>query len=346
MVGNANSDHWHGQHTRHLFDVARADLGSLFEATGEEIVATSGATESIDLAILGSASALLARGKTHVVTTRIEHGAMHGAATRLRTLGFEVDYVDCDADGVVAAQDVLAAMGSQTGLLSVMHVNNETGAIQPVEEIAEGLAGKDVLFHVDAAQSFGKLQDALKHPRIDLVSFSGHKVHAPRGIGGLLVRARAAGFLSPRLGGTSNVDRRRPGTPCAALLSALALAGKLAVAESASRRVAWAAYQEQAVRAFRSIRATFNTSLERALPNVLSLRIDGVDAESARMVLQELVSVSNGSACHAGGTPSHVLRAMGLSPAAIQSTMRWSWCHLSEEAPWDEIVRQLRKLRA
>lgn len=341
--GNANSRvHTHGRCAHLAAEEARAHIAALFGATAAELVPTSGATESIDLALLGTLGACSPAERPHLVTTAIEHAATLASAERLARRGVEVAVVGCSTDGIVDADELLGAVRDDTRLVSVIHVNNETGAIQPIGAIADGLEDHDAVLHVDAAQGFGKLQAPLRHPRIDLISLSGHKLHAPVGIGGLLVRERVADRVVARRAGGPSLDPRRPGTPTTALLVAMATAASLAVEEADTRWRAWEAYRAEAASALQRLGARVNTPLDQAIPNVLSVELPGHDAEVVMMQLGDLVSISNGSACHSGGTPSHVLRAMGRSPRQIQSTLRWSWCHLTPPAPRAQIVERLQ----
>ncbi len=342
-VGNANSrTHVHGREANAAYQVALADVAALFDAAPHEVIPTSGATEAIDLAVLGSAPKSKRDGLTHVVTTAIEHGATLASIKALEAQGFAVSTVGCSRDGVVDAKAVVDSVRPSTAMVSVIHVNNETGAVQPVAEIAELLRDSDVIFHVDAAQSFGKLQTPLRHPRIDMVSFSGHKIHAPVGIGGLLVRDRVSSRISPRMCGASGFGLRRPGTPANALWIALATAARLAVDEAPSRIEAWLQHRGDAVETFERLGGRIQTPLQLGLPNVINVEFPGRDSEVVMATLETLVSISNGSACSRGSTPSHVLAAMGRSPREIQSATRWSWSHLTPSVPWQEIEDRLR----
>jgi cysteine desulfurase len=189
--GNAGSrSHAYGQRARRAVEWARDRVAAVVDAQRGDVVFTSGATESNNLAILGLANHGLATGRRHIVTTAIEHHAVLEPTAELERRGFQVDRIDPDASGAVNADALLQVVRDDTLLVSVMHVNNETGVIQPIDEIATGLQGRDALFHVDAAQGFGKDIGPLRHRRIDLISVSGHKIHAPKGVGALIARKR------------------------------------------------------------------------------------------------------------------------------------------------------------
>jgi cysteine desulfurase len=187
--GNAGSrTHQFGADAKTAVQKARAEIAAVVDARPDEVVFTSGATEANNLAILGLRSHGLKSGRRHIVTTKIEHKAVLEPLDALAQEGFGVSRVAPGENGRVSAEAVLAAVRDDTLLVSVMHANNETGALQPVADIAAGLERSDAYFHVDAAQSFGKELDALRHPRIQMISASGHKIYGPKGVGALIVR--------------------------------------------------------------------------------------------------------------------------------------------------------------
>src|SRR5262245_30010289 len=189
--GNAGSrTHDHGARARSAVERARVQVASVVGASRSEVIFTSGATESNNLAILGLASHGIATGVRHIVSTAIEHHAVLAPLGELERRGFQVEYIPPDANGIVDSRAVLDAVRPDTLVVSVMHVNNETGAIQPIEEIAAGLRDSSAFLHVDAAQSYGKEIPSLRNPRIDFISVSGHKIHGPKGIGALVARRR------------------------------------------------------------------------------------------------------------------------------------------------------------
>lgn len=184
-IGNADSrTHDYGEDARSLVEAARGHVSTLFGVKKDEVFFTSGATESNNLAVLGLKEYGLKSGHRHMVTTAIEHKAVLGAMKHLESEGFEIDVVSPHSDGAVSAADILSKVRDDTLLVSVMHVNNETGVIQPVDEIGAVLAEKEILFHIDATQSAGKLVAEVQRLQYNLMSFSGHKLHAPQGIGG------------------------------------------------------------------------------------------------------------------------------------------------------------------
>ena len=223
-VGNPHADHGHGRGQRERLEAARHEVAAAFGRAAPQVTFTSGATESIDLAHGGLHDHLTRLERRHIVTTAVEHRAVAAAVEALRQRGFEVTVVGCDAQGRVDAAELLAHVRADTGLVSMMHVNNETGAVLPITQVARGLVGHEAFLHVDASQSAGKRQEPLTDPRLDLISLSGHKLHAPVGIGALVQSERAAAALRPRLCGAFASDPRRPGTPSAPLAESLAVA--------------------------------------------------------------------------------------------------------------------------
>ncbi len=327
--GNPHSrTHEYGVRSAKAVEVARQQLADVVDATPSEVVFTSGATESNNLAIQGLAGALRDRGLTHIVSTGIEHKAVLEPIERLRAGGFEVTLVPPERTGVVDAEAVLAAVRPETGLISVMHVNNETGAVQPIDRIADGLDTDNVYLHTDAAQVFGKALPALRNPRIDLISASGHKLYAPKGVGILVVRRRRYQRppLDPILLGGGQERGLRGGTVAAPLAIGFGLAAQLALDEIDSRIAACRSIRQEVAALVESVGGVLNTPCEKSIPNVISFRIPGLNADAAMVLLKDHVAVATGSACTSVNVePSYVLRAMGLTPREAKESMRWSW---------------------
>lgn len=216
---------------------ARDQIAAVVKCQREEVIFTSGATESNNLAILGLREHGEKTGRKHIVSTAIEHNAVLEPLEHLSKHGFEVTLLEPEADGAVSAEKVAAALRSDTLLVSVMHVNNETGIIQPLADIAQALASHDAFFHVDAAQGFGKRIAELQNPRLDLISISGHKIYAPKGIGALVTRRRGCQRppLTPRCYGGGQERGLRPGTLPVALVVALGTAAELCVKHQTKR---------------------------------------------------------------------------------------------------------------
>ena len=347
--GNAGSrTHAFGARAKRAVERARDQVAAVVGCTRGEVVFTSGATESNNLAILGLAEHGRRTGRRHVVSTMIEHNAVLEPVRFLETQGFEVTLVPPTRGGWVEPDAVRAAVRDDTLLVSVMHVNNETGVIQPIVPIAERLAGHPAYLHVDAAQGFGKEVASLRQGRIDLISVSGHKVHAPKGVGALVTRRRDGERppLTPLMYGGGQERGLRPGTLPVHLIVGLGRAAELAVAEAEERVAANRRFRERALAALRALHPVVTGDPNRVVPHVLNLAIPGVDAEEAMEALADVVAVSNGSACTSQSlTCSHVLGAMGAGAGLAESALRLSWCHLTPEPDWGRVVVILRGLR-
>jgi cysteine desulfurase len=347
--GNAGSrTHDYGQVAKKRVNRAREEVAAVVAAKPDEVIFTSGATESDNLAILGLAAYGERTGRRHIVSTRIEHKAVIEPLEVLRSRGFEVDLIPPTEGGWVDPGAVVAALRPDTLLVSVMAVNNETGVIQPVSEIASRLEASDTHFHVDAAQAFGKVIEPLRHPRIDLISISGHKIAAPKGIGALVTRRR--GYkrppLEPLMHGGGQERGLRPGTLPVALIAGFGLASSLALKENDSREADWIRIRTDLWSALEPLGAVLNGDLARTVATTLNVSIPGIDSEAAIVALKDLVAVSNGSACTSQSyEPSHVLTAAGLEDARVAGALRFSWGSNTTHVPSAEIANRLRRLR-
>lgn len=346
--GNAGSrTHEYGARASKLVERARSQVAAVVAADSAEVVFSSGATEANNLAILGLAEHGRATGRMHVVTTAIEHKAVLEPLDFLAKHGFEVDYVRADESGAVTAGDVLARVRKETLLVSVMHVNNETGIRQPINAIADGLDPAPFL-HTDAAQGFGKLLDDLRHPRIDLISISGHKVFAPKGIGALVTRRRARRRppLQPLLHGGGQERGLRPGTLPVPLVAGLGLAAELAVCETAARQKCVVEIRAALGEAVTAAGGVINGSPNMAVPHILNVSFPGLDSEAVILALRQIAAVSNGSACTSSSyEPSHVLTAMGLDERRRRGAIRLSWSHSTDPPDPTAIVRAISSLQ-
>jgi len=343
--GNAGSrTHDRGQQAKKAVQTARQQVADLVGAQLDEVIFTSGATESNNLSILGLADYGREEGRMHIISTEIEHKAVLEPLEQLSKQGFNVTLLPVGEDGVIDPQSVADALTSETLLVSVMHVNNETGMIQPIEEIATILEGHEAFFHVDAAQSFGKLIAPLQNQRIDLISASAHKIYGPKGIGALIMRRRDYDLppLKPLVFGGGQERGLRPGTLPVPLIAGFGEAAALAQSNSAQREEKCRENQTAALKALENIKYELNGDLEKTIPHTLNISITGVDSEATMLCLKGLVELSNGSACtSASYTPSHVLAAMGYSDDRIQFAIRISWSHLTDEIPWAEMAKRI-----
>jgi len=346
--GNAGSrTHDYGARALQAVQRAREQVAAVVGAKRDEVIFTSGATEANNLAILGLAPYGEKTGRRHLVSTAIEHKAVLEPLQLLKERGFELTLVPPTPGGWVDPAAIRAAVRPDTLLVSVMHVNNETGVLQPLGEICRELADHLPYLHVDAAQGFGKELKALKSPRIDLMSVSGHKIYAPKGVGALVARRR--GYertpLSPLMVGGGQERGLRPGTVPVPLVAALGMAAELAVKNHAHRQKKVRQLQEEALAAFLPLGAISHGELTRSLPHVLNLSLPGVDSEAVMVAWKGLAAVSNGAACTSHSySASHVLQAMQLPEESVRAAIRISWCHLTENVPWSEMAKAVQGL--
>ena len=331
---NPSSPHAPGRAARAALEAARRQVAEVL-GWRHDVILTSGASEAIAIAAERAKVRRRLRGAT-------EHDAVAAA------MGEAARVLPVDGNGVVDLETLAAALAEGPALVAVQQVNNETGVIQPVADIADALADHPAYFHVDAAQGFGKDIDALRNSRVDLISISGHKLCAPKGIGALIARRRDGDRppLAPLTFGGGQERGLRPGTLPVPLIAGFGLAAELAASEWATRREHGIAFRARALAALSPLDPVVNGDPARTLPNILSVSIPNIEAEEAMDALDGTIAISNGSACTSHALAcSHVLGAMGLSTEQSAGTLRLSWCHLTPEPDWDAVVRILRGLR-
>ncbi|MEZ0609959.1 cysteine desulfurase family protein [Fibrella sp. WM1] len=341
--GNAASrTHVYGLKAEEAVDQARRQLADLLGAHPVEMVFTSGATESINLALKGVFEANQHRGN-HIITVQTEHKAVLDTCEHLAQLGADVTYLQPDATGLISPGQLAAVLTPQTVLVSVMWGNNETGVIQPITELAQLTHEHGALFHTDATQAVGKLPINLASVPIDLLSLSGHKLYAPKGIGALFVR-RKTPIIAQQDGGRHERGRRSgtlnvPGI--VALGAAAELAGSL-LDTDAQRLTALRDRLETGIRTYPATAdVRLNGHPQHRLPNTLNLAFPDLDGELLLMSLNQ-IAVSNGSACNAASTdPSHVLTAMGLPSDLAYASVRFSLGRFTTEADIDLSIRHV-----
>jgi cysteine desulfurase len=325
VYGNGSSIHYFGQVAKQHMEMARRSVATAVGADPREIVFVSGGTEADNLAILGSVRANPAARK-HVVTTSIEHVAVLQACAQLEREGVEVTYVPVGTDGLVDPDDIRLALRPETVLVSVMHVNNETGVVQPVARIGALARELGVTFHVDGVQALGKVEVNLSTLPADLYSLSGHKVNAPKGVGALF--ARRGTRLAPVLHGGHHERDRRPGTENVPGVVAFAHAAEWAVAnldDEAERIRELRDLLEEGIRE-RVPAVIVNGGTSPRSPNTTNICFEAIEGEAMVISLDlKGFAVSSGSACSSGAVePSHVLTAMGLTPESARSSVRFS----------------------
>jgi len=326
--GNAGSrTHEYGTRAKRAVQRAREQIATQLAAPADELIFTSGATESNNIALLGLAPHGVESGRRHIITSAIEHKAVLEPLEHLQSQGFEVDFLKPDARGRMSVESVLERLRPDTLLVSLMHVNNETGVVQPVAELARLLHETPTYLHVDAAQGFAKLPDDLTAP-IDMISISGHKIGAPMGIGALLMRRRGWHRipLQPLMFGGGQERKLRPGTLPVPLVVGLATAEEIFRKERQQWRVDAETVRKRLLDTLASTRYHLNGDPEHTVPHILNLSFDGVDAEALIVHLKNVAAVATGSACtSASYTPSHVLTAMGLPDEVASNGLRLSW---------------------
>jgi cysteine desulfurase len=347
--GNAGSrTHQYGQTAKERVNLARTEIAEVVACKPDEVIFTSGATESDNLALLGLAQHGEQTGRKHVVSTMIEHKAVLEPLEVLRRQGFEITLLRPTIGGYVEPDAVAAALRPDTLAVSVMAVNNETGVIQPIAEITEVLSGHDAYFHVDGAQAFGKEFGLLDDQRIDLISVSGHKIYAPKGIGALVTRRR--GYKRPPLQplgyGGGQERGLRPGTLPVPLIAGFGTAARLAVRDHEKRSRVCSAFKQGLLDEFAPLGVQVNGALEHSVPHAVNVSIPGIDAEAAMVAVKDLVAISNGSACTSHSyEPSQVLEAMALAEDRVAGALRISWSHLTPEPAWSSVVERLAQLQ-
>jgi cysteine desulfurase len=326
---------------------AREQVAAVVNAKRDEVIFTSGATESNNLAILGLVEEAERSRRKHIISTQIEHKAVLEPLEWLAKRGFEITLLAPNSGGWVESEKVVSALRPDTLLISVMHVNNETGVVQLISEIADALRNHTAYFHVDAAQGFGKDLNALQNHRIDLISVSAHKIYGPKGVGALIMRRRGYDLipLRPLMVGGGQESGLRPGTLPTELIVGLGKAAELALTESTERSVKCANFRDRALHALEPLEPALNGEQARTLPHVLNISFSSLDSEAIMVALKGLVAISNGSACtSATYQPSHVLKAMGLPDEVIKGAIRISWCHTTTEPNWKAITKAISQL--
>jgi cysteine desulfurase len=349
--GNPSSVHSFGQDTREAMEKARETVANAFGARKDEIVFTSGGTESDNLAITGVAVALSKKGK-HIVTSTIEHHAVLATCEHLANIGFETTEVPCDKYGVVDPEEVRRAIRSDTVLITIMHANNEMGTIQPIEEIGEIAWKNGIVFHSDAVQSLGKIGLDTRKLKVNLLSVSSHKIYGPKGVGALYVRRGTP--LSPIMFGGHHEKKRRAGTENVPGITGFAKAVELASEDVKSGNRNMLSLRNRLEEGIMSTipNVRLNGHPTKRLPNTLNISFEFVEGESLVLSLDmEGIAVSSGSACTSGSLePSHVLLAMGVPPDVAQGSVRFSLGRDNTQADIDYVLevlpRVVERLRA
>jgi cysteine desulfurase len=340
VYGNPSSIHRTGQNARALIEKARKRVAEAVNASEDEIVFTSGGTESNNLAIIGTA---LSHGSGHIITSKIEHPSVHGPCRFLERIGFSISYVDVDKRGVIDIEGLRKSIRDDTILITIMHANNETGIIQPIEDISSIAQEKGITLHTDAAQTVGKIPVDIKRLKVDMLTIVSHKFYGPKGVGALYIRRGL--HLQPILFGASHERGLRPGTENVPGIVGLGKACELAK-EYINERVSHSKrISDILLNELKNLlpNISINGDPEMRLPNTLNVCLEGIQATDLVNHLKDFVAISTGSACHAGEMrPSPVLLAMGLSDDDALSSIRLS---TGKDNTEDE-VREAAKLIA
>ncbi|MBW2248124.1 MAG: cysteine desulfurase NifS [Deltaproteobacteria bacterium] len=341
FYGNPSSMHSFGGNVAHKIKEARAKVASLINASPDEIMFTSCGTESDSTAIHAAISSV--PDKKHIITSRVEHPAVKNLFEHLSKKGYRVTFVPVDRKGMLDLDYLYNSLADDTAIVSIMWANNETGMIFPVQEISQVIKTKGIVFHTDAVQAVGKLPIDVSKSEIDMLSISGHKIHAPKGIGALYVRKGTR--FSPFLIGGHQEGGRRGGTENVAYIIGIGKASELAAThlEEMATRVEKLRDKLENELLKRIPNAIINGDTENRLPNTTSISFEYVEGESILLMMDELgICASSGSACTSGSLePSHVLRAMGVPFTAAHGSIRFSLGIYSTEDEIDFIVEKL-----
>lgn len=346
--GNADSrTHIFGTDAKEIVNASRRKIAEILNVDSMDVFFTSGSTESNNMAILGLLEFARETGRNHFITTSIEHKSVIEGMKFMQRQGCVVDFVSPDSSGRIKPRQVLDLVTEKTLLVSVMHVNSETGIIQPVEEIGAALADTQTYFHIDATQGFGKLNDLLRRTRYDMLSITAHKLSGPQGVGALILR-RDRRYqrppVKPIMYGGQQERGYRPGTTPVALVAGFAAAAELCDAEAKAHAESCLAVKKKFFNAIEGLEYSLNGDPSYCLPSTVNISFHGVDAEGVFLALKDDYAFSNGSACNSGShSPSYVLSAMGLSDQRISEAIRISWGG-STEVDFSALAEYIRSI--
>ena len=325
--GNADSrTHDYGITAHRLVEISREKVSALLNVKKDEVFFTSGATESDNIAIQGIVDYAEEKKKKHIVTSAIEHKAVLEPLKHLSKRGFDITYVNPDESGRINYEDVIKSIRDDTVMVTIMHANNETGVIQPFKELGEYLYNTEILFHIDAAQTFGKLVNDLKKIKYDIASISAHKMCGPQGVGALILKKKHYKNppIKPILFGGSQERGMRPGTIPTALIVGF---GKMCEITKPNLEN-YIKTKKDILKLINEsgVRYSINGDQDYCMPNTINICFDGVNSEAAMLYGKRYCALSNGSACNSNSyKPSHVLTAMGLDIDRVRSSIRMSW---------------------
>jgi cysteine desulfurase len=339
----ASRSHYYGIKAEEAVDTARKQVADLVGADPREIVFTSGATESDNLAIKGIAHFYQQKGK-HIITLKTEHKAVLDTCRHLETEGFEVDYLDLQSDGILDLEVLKKAIRPDTILVSIMHVNNEIGVIQDIEAIGNICRENKIFFHVDAAQSAGKVVIDLSSLPVDLMSFSAHKIYGPKGVGALYVRRKPRVRIEAQMHGGGHERGMRSGTLATHQIAGMGEAFAIAKKEMAEENARILALRNRLIDGFKDMEeVVINGSLDKRIAGNINISFNYIEGESLMMAISD-VAVSSGSACTSASLePSYVLRALGLSDELAHSSIRFSVGRYTTQEDIDKTIALVRE---
>lgn len=339
----ASRSHAYGWNAEAAVEEARKHVAALVNANPKEIIWTSGATESDNLAIKGAAHFYQKKGK-HIVTSKTEHKAVLDTCRQLEREGFEVTYLDPEPNGLIDLGKLESVLRDDTILVSIMHVNNELGVIQDIAAIGELTRPRGIIFHVDAAQSAGKLDIDLGALKVDLMSFSAHKIYGPKGMGALYVQRKPRVRLEAQTHGGGHERGMRSGTLATHQIVGMGEAFRIAKEEMAKDQAHVSALRDRLYNGVKDLEEVYvNGDMTHSIPNILNISFNFVEGESLIMSLKDL-AVSSGSACTSASLePSYVLRALGRSDELAHSSIRFSFGRFTTEEEIDYAVAHVRE---
>jgi len=343
QFGNpASRSHAYGWSAEAAVEEARAQVAALVGADTREIIWTSGATESNNLAIKGAAQFYKSKGK-HIITVKTEHKAVLDTVRELERQGFEATYLEPQDNGLITLEQLEAAMRPDTILVSVMFVNNEIGVVQPIKEIGELCRKKGIIFHSDAAQATGKVEINLEELKVDLMSFSAHKTYGPKGIGALYVRRKPRVRLEAQMHGGGHERGLRSGTLAPHQIVGMGEAFRIAKEEMATELARTKALRDRLAKGLMEIEEVYvNGDMEHRVPHNLNVSFNFVEGESLIMAVKD-IAVSSGSACTSASLePSYVLRALGRSDELAHSSIRFTIGRFTTEEDIDFAIKLLK----
>ena len=342
--GNPGSrSHAFGWQAEELVEEARINVSTLVNCDPREIIWTSGATESDNLAIKGAANFYKEKGN-HIITSKIEHKAVLDTCRQLESEGFEVTYLDPNENGEISIESIEENIREETTLVSLMHINNEIGVVNDIEKIGELCRNKGIIFHVDAAQSAGKIEIDLSQLKVDLMSFSAHKIYGPKGIGALFVRRRPRIRLQPLFHGGGQERGIRAGTLPTHQIVGMGEAFKLSQTEMQSDLSKISSYRDMLWNGLSEMEEIYvNGSIDNGYPGIFNLSFNYVEGESLIMALKN-IAVSSGSACTSASLePSYVLRALGRPDELAHSSIRFSFGRFTKEEEVKSTVKLVQE---